>query len=272
MLILRRILAVLAVAAAGAMLGLTGCGSSSGSSPSSTEARAPQGGLLLGKGFLCRWNQTEQKSVSALVSGWRLWESGKGDAVPDPSGGCGSAPTTPLLAAQRVSALAAIRSFMDQNLESISGRGYGLAPLVQIGLASQEAVSEWQAANGVTSTTEAASASSTTTPTITTTTEASRPTAPPSMTAKAATKFFRAEVAVDFNGVVATGDFRGCVKDRPEHFTCTAYVRDAQGSLSTGQDVIGTVDATGGSMTASARKARSGEIQSWFARTGGTSF
>jgi hypothetical protein len=85
-----------------------------------------------------------------------------------------------------------------------------------------------------------------------------------------ATQFWRQQVSKHYeNGVVAKGDGRGCVKTNPNHWSCTAYVRNAQNSLSSGQDVIGTVTVSGGNMTVNAHRATSRAIQKWFAQTGG---
>jgi len=65
------------------------------------------------------------------------------------------------------------------------------------------------------------------------------------------------------NGTVATGDGRGCAKTSTYVYTCVGYVRDANGSLSTGIDVAGTVNTA--STAADAHRASSDEIQSWMA-------
>lgn len=89
------------------------------------------------------------------------------------------------------------------------------------------------------------------------------------ITGRDATQFWRQQVAQHYNGVVAHGDGRGCVKQSANHWSCTAYVRNAQNSLSSGMSVIGTVTVSGGSMTVNAHEATGNEIQGWFIRTGG---
>jgi hypothetical protein len=76
-------------------------------------------------------------------------------------------------------------------------------------------------------------------------------------------------VASHYHGVLATGDGRGCAQVKANDWSCTAYVRNAQNSLSSGQSVIGTVIVHGGEMTVNAHQATSSEIQNWFAKTGG---
>lgn len=76
-----------------------------------------------------------------------------------------------------------------------------------------------------------------------------------------ATQFWRQTVSKHYgNGVVARGDGRGCVNTRSDRWSCTAYVRNAENSLSL---------VSGGNMTAHGHRATSREIQNWFARAGG---
>jgi hypothetical protein len=98
------------------------------------------------------------------------------------------------------------------------------------------------------------------------------------VTEQQATAFWRGQVASQFDGVVsqmgAAGDGRGCVRKSStgglETFSCTAYVRNAQNSLSSGKDVIGTLIAgSNGPVSAKARVATGNQIQDWFASTPG---
>jgi hypothetical protein len=64
-------------------------------------------------------------------------------------------------------------------------------------------------------------------------------------------------------GKVQTGDSRGCHKlaGDPTSYTCVGYVRNASGSLDTGIDVAGTVNAK--TRRAVAHRATTPEIQPW---------
>jgi hypothetical protein len=109
-------------------------------------------------------------------------------------------------------------------------------------------------------------------PTMSDTSSSTTASVPAPVTAAQATQFFRSNVAGQFNGTVATGDFRGCVRATPRGvwpatFSCTAYVQ--------GQDidVIGSVTASrDGGMSYEAHQTTGQAIQDWFAKTGGTSF
>jgi hypothetical protein len=85
-----------------------------------------------------------------------------------------------------------------------------------------------------------------------------------------ASQFFRQQVAKHYGGPVSSGDGRGCIRTGPSVFGCVAYVRPG-GSTDNGLDVAGTVTmgADGNTMTANAHQATNGEIQAWFAKTGG---
>ena len=85
------------------------------------------------------------------------------------------------------------------------------------------------------------------------------------ITTSDASTFWRQSVASHYNGVVASGDGRGCVEVGSQKWSCTAYVRNKQNSLSSGQDVIGTVTVAGSNMNVSAHTATGNEIQTWFA-------
>ncbi len=91
----------------------------------------------------------------------------------------------------------------------------------------------------------------------------------PTFTTSAATRFWRGYVAMQYNGVVSSGDGRGCANSRQRVLSCTAYVRNAKNSLDSGTDVIGTVDGAGGALIGSAHKATGAQIQAWFANYGG---
>jgi hypothetical protein len=81
-----------------------------------------------------------------------------------------------------------------------------------------------------------------------------------------ATSFWRQSVARHYHGTVATGDQRGCEKASADHWSCTASLRIAQNSPSSGIDIVGTVTVAGGNLTANAHRATAAEIQAWFAK------
>jgi hypothetical protein len=91
------------------------------------------------------------------------------------------------------------------------------------------------------------------------------------LTVASVTQYWRQTVSEHYynGGVVARGDGRGCVKTAAGHYSCTAYVRNAENSYSTGLSVIGTVVIQGGNMTARGHLATGSEMQQWFAKTGG---
>jgi hypothetical protein len=62
-------------------------------------------------------------------------------------------------------------------------------------------------------------------------------------------------------GKVQTGDSRGCHKQSGYVYSCVGYVRNANGSLSTGIDVAGTVNAQ--TKHATAHRGTTAEIQHW---------
>jgi hypothetical protein len=62
-------------------------------------------------------------------------------------------------------------------------------------------------------------------------------------------------------GKVQTGDSRGCHKHSGYTYSCVGYVRNATGSLSTGIDVAGTVNAK--TKHATAHRGTTAEIQHW---------
>lgn len=81
-----------------------------------------------------------------------------------------------------------------------------------------------------------------------------------------ATSFWRQTLAQHYHGVVARGDGRGCARAAPGRWACTAYVRNAQNSLDSGTDIIGTVWVSGGNLKLHGHPATGSEIRAWFAK------
>ena len=82
---------------------------------------------------------------------------------------------------------------------------------------------------------------------------------------RAATAFWRQQVAAKFQGPVAEGDGRGCAQATRTRWVCTAYVKN----LSHDIDVYGTVTISDGIPSATSQLNRGSQITVWFEETDG---
>lgn len=84
--------------------------------------------------------------------------------------------------------------------------------------------------------------------------------------AASATSYWDAHISKLAHGTMAHGDGRGCAKLGPQRFSCAGYLRNADDSLSSGRNVIGSVTVNGGNIHVEAHPASNRAMDRWLYR------